>query len=120
MDVSGASGLVAALSLEQLFDAIAIRINGPRCWTESFAIDSVFTDVGRTYRITLTNGVLIQEVDPTTGAAALTVTLTKPQLLQLLTGAAPGDLSTTGDVSLLPRLLSFVDTPSPNFAIVTP
>ncbi|HEX4434407.1 MAG TPA: alkyl sulfatase dimerization domain-containing protein [Acidimicrobiales bacterium] len=120
MDVAGASGLVAALSLEQLFDAIAVRINGPRCWTESFAIDWVFTDVGHTYRITLTNGVLIHEVDPATGSAALTVALAKPQFLQLLTGAAPGDLSTTGDVSLLQRLLSFLDAPSPNFAIVTP
>jgi alkyl sulfatase BDS1-like metallo-beta-lactamase superfamily hydrolase len=105
--------------MEQLFDAIAIRINGPRCWTESFAVDWVFTDIGHTYRITLTNGVLIQEVDPASGTAGLAVTLTKPQFLQLLTGAAPGDLSTTGDVSLLPRLLSFLDTPSPNFAIVT-
>src|SRR6185437_5821405 len=36
--------MVAALSVDQLFDAIAIRLNGPAAWDEAFAIDWVLTD----------------------------------------------------------------------------
>jgi alkyl sulfatase BDS1-like metallo-beta-lactamase superfamily hydrolase len=120
MDVAGASDLMTALDVEQLFDAIAIRVNGPRCWDETFAIDWVFTDLGHTYRTTLTNGVLIQDVDPANGTPTLTMTLTKAQFLQMLGGAVPADISMIGDASVLPRLLSFLDQPAPNFAIVTP
>ena len=45
---------VAALTVEQLFDSIAIRINGPKAWDEHLTIDWVFTDLGRTYRTELT------------------------------------------------------------------
>jgi len=101
MDLAGASDLVTALSIEQLFDTVAIHINGPRCWEESSAIDWVFSDLGHTYRTTLTNGVLIQDVDPASGTAVLTATLTKPQFLQILGGAAPSDISLEGDSSVL-------------------
>ena len=42
--------MVSALSVEQLFDSIAIRIDGPRAWSEQLAIDWHFTDLGHTYR----------------------------------------------------------------------
>jgi alkyl sulfatase BDS1-like metallo-beta-lactamase superfamily hydrolase len=124
ISLAGASDMVRALSIDQLIDAVAIRINGPRCWNERFAIDWVFTDLGHTYRTTLTNGVLIQNVDPATRPGTetvdLTLTLTKPQFLQMLGGSAPSDLSLEGDATILGRLLSFIDGPTPNFAIVTP
>ena len=34
-----------ALSVEQLFDTLAIRVDGPRAWDEKLVIDWVFTDV---------------------------------------------------------------------------
>ncbi len=74
--------------IDQLFDSVAIRINGPRAWDEHLTIDWVFTDLGHTYRLELTNGVLIQHLDPADGSTDLTVTLTKPQLIGLLTGRA--------------------------------
>ena len=91
---------------------------GP-AWERVFAIDWVFTDLGRTYRTELSNGVLIQDVDPA-AEADLTLTLTKPQLLGLLGGAGLGGIATDGDTSLLQRLLSFLDELTPSFAIVTP
>jgi alkyl sulfatase BDS1-like metallo-beta-lactamase superfamily hydrolase len=112
--------LVAALSVDQLFDTVAIRINGPACWNEAFAIDWNFSDLGRTYRTELSNGVLVQTVDPRVGSVALSVTLNKPQLLDLLAGAELDTLTTTGDTSVLERLLSFLRSPDPSFPIVTP
>ena len=64
---------------------------------------------------------LIQDVDPTGGTADLTVTLTKPQLLGLLTGAGGLDgIATDGDLGVVQRLLAVIEAPTPGFAIVTP
>ena len=59
--------MVGALTVGQLFDSIAIRVNGPKAWDEHLTIDWTVTDLGHTYRTELTNGVLIQDVDPATG-----------------------------------------------------
>jgi len=68
----------------------------------------------------LSNGALIHY--PTTGnqAADLTITLTKPQLLQLLATAAPDGIDMSGDAAVLGRLMSLIDNPDPDFAIVDP
>ena len=57
-EVSSA-GLAPALTIIQLFDSIAIRINGPEAWNESLSIGWHFTDVHENYRMELSNGVLI-------------------------------------------------------------
>jgi alkyl sulfatase BDS1-like metallo-beta-lactamase superfamily hydrolase len=112
--------LVAALTIEQVFDSIAIRIDGPRSWDEAFVIDWVFTDVGVTYRTQLTNGVLIPDVDPDPASSAgLRVTLTRAQLGRLLGGDLAG-IELEGDADLLGRLVACIDHARSNFAIVTP
>jgi alkyl sulfatase BDS1-like metallo-beta-lactamase superfamily hydrolase len=114
------AGLAPALTISQLFDSIAIRINGPKAWGERLSIGWHFTDTHENYRMELSNGALIHY--PTTGsqAADLTVTLTKPQLLQLLATATPDGIDTSGDPAVLGRLMSLIDNPDPDFAIVTP
>ncbi|MET0459096.1 MAG: alkyl sulfatase dimerization domain-containing protein [Ilumatobacteraceae bacterium] len=112
--------MVAALSVGQLFDSLAIRVNGPRAWDAHLTIDWTFTDLGHTYRTELTNGVLIQDVDPRSGSADLTLTLTKSQLLGLLGGASLDGITTAGDASVLETMLSVLDPGQPGFAIVTP
>jgi alkyl sulfatase BDS1-like metallo-beta-lactamase superfamily hydrolase len=118
-EVSSA-GLAPALTIIQLFDSIAIRINGPAAWNESLSISWHFTDTGDDYRMELSNGVLIHY--PTSGsrAADLTVTLTKPQLLLLLATGKTDDIDMSGDLSVVQRLLALTDNPNPDFAIVTP
>ena len=48
------------------------------------------------------------------------LSLTRPQLLGLLAGAGHDGVAMTGDTSLLPKLLSMLDDPDPDFSIVTP
>jgi alkyl sulfatase BDS1-like metallo-beta-lactamase superfamily hydrolase len=121
LDSAGAADMVGALSVDQLFDSVAIRIDGPKAWDAQVAIDWVFTDLGHTYRTELSHGVLIQDVDPKHGDADLTVTLTKSDLLGLLGGARGLEgLSTQGDPSVVATLLAVLDPPTPGFAIVTP
>ncbi|SDJ08591.1 Alkyl sulfatase BDS1, metallo-beta-lactamase superfamily [Frankineae bacterium MT45] len=119
LDLGG--GMAAALSIEQLFDSLAIRVNGPRAASESLTIELNFTDLDRTTRLSLSNGALIQTDQPRTQANPdLTLNLTKAQLLGLLGGASPSDIDHTGDLNTLQRLLSLLDTPEAGFAIVTP
>ncbi|MGV0047804.1 alkyl/aryl-sulfatase [Mycobacterium colombiense] len=115
--------MMAQLTPEQVFDGLAIRVNGPRSWDLDIAIDITFADTAASYRLTLRNGVLVRRKappDPTT--ATVTIKLaTKIRLLAVMMGdfGSPG-LELTGDQSALQALLGVLDGPDPNFNIVTP
>ncbi|BBZ64949.1 MBL fold hydrolase [Mycolicibacterium insubricum] len=115
--------LLGQLSPEQLFDAMAININGPQAWDLDLAMDVTFADTGRNYRLTLRNGVLVYRrgaADPAT--AGVTITLAeKARLLTLLAGDrdSPG-LQISGDPQQLAALVAVLDRPDPGFNIVTP
>jgi alkyl sulfatase BDS1-like metallo-beta-lactamase superfamily hydrolase len=112
--------MAAALTVEQLFDSIAIRVNGPKAWSDHLTIDWHVTDLGERYRMTLSNGVLVHYQNPGPGDAHLTFTLTKPQLLAMLAGGGLEGVEHEGDLGALQRLLSVLETPAASFAIVAP
>ena len=57
---------MSQLSPEQMFDSLAISVNGPRAWDLDLALDISFADLGTNYRLTLRNGVLVyRKVLPT-------------------------------------------------------
>ena len=112
--------LIQALTIEQLFDSVAIRVNGPRAWSEALTIDWEFTDEQARYRMTLSNGALIHWSGGGPGNADLTLTLTKPALLGMLAGGGLDGVKTEGDTGVIQRLLGLLDQPDPGFAIVTP
>ncbi|QNI09046.1 MBL fold metallo-hydrolase [Mycobacterium kubicae] len=115
--------LLSQLTPEQVFDGLAIRINGPRSWDLALSIDVTFDDLATNYRLTLRNGVLVHRkaaAEPAT--ATVTVKLaTKFRLLLVAIGDfdSPG-LQITGDQSALQSLLGVLDQPDANFNIVTP
>jgi len=111
------------LTPEQMFDILAISVNGPRAWDLDLALDVTFTDLDVNYRITLRNGVLVQRKRPAEGSTA-TATVTLATKMRLMAAAAgdftsPG-LQVTGDTGALQALLGVLDAPNPNFSIVTP
>lgn len=116
--------MVTQLSPEQLFDGLAIAINGPKAWETVVALDITFADLDVNYRLTLRNGVLVHRnapADPATADAVLTVA-TKARLIALLLGgdvASPG-IDISGDATVLQKLIEVVDQPDPAFNIVTP
>ncbi len=59
--------MFAALSPEQVFDAIAIRIDGPKAWDEKLSIGVELTDAGESYRLDLHNGALVHRAAPVDG-----------------------------------------------------
>jgi hypothetical protein len=115
------AGMAGALTIGQLFDSLAIRVDGPRAAGQPLIIDWEFSDTGTTVRLTLSNGALIQTVNPRReAAAALTLRLSKAQLLGLLAGHGLDGIEHTGDPAALGRLLALLDTPDSAFPVVTP
>jgi alkyl sulfatase BDS1-like metallo-beta-lactamase superfamily hydrolase len=117
----GSSELLSALTVGQLLDAIAIRIDGPSAWDEDLTMDWRFTDLRETHRVTLRNGVLTHRVvvDPP-APADLTLSLTRPQMLGVLLGGDLDGVDTEGDVGVLARVVQVVEFADRNFPIVTP
>jgi alkyl sulfatase BDS1-like metallo-beta-lactamase superfamily hydrolase len=119
VDLGG--GMAAALSVEQLFDTIAIRIDGPRAAAERLVIHWDLTDAGVLIRTSLSNGVLVRTENPRSEVTPdLSLTLTKAQLLAILGGAGLDGVEHTGDPAVLGRLVALLDESDPGFAIVTP
>ncbi len=113
--------LMAQLSPEQIFDAMAIAVDGPRAWDLDLATDVHLTDLARWFRVTLHNGVLVAaEAGETTGAP-LSVALTKARLLALVAGDAdsPG-IELEGDAAQLTTLFGVLQPGDPDFEIVLP
>jgi len=117
---TNSAGMAPALTTTQLFDSVAIRINGPRAWSETLSINWHLTDEDEHYRMELSNGALIHYPTKTNHDADATITLTRPQLLGLLAAQQTDGVKIDGDASVLPKLVGLLETPDPEFAVVTP
>ena len=120
---TSAPTMLSQLTPEQMFDILAISVNGPRAWDLDIALDVSFADLDANYRLTLRNGVLVYRRRPADEAsAAATVRLaTKMRLM----AAAMGDLESlglevTGDTGAVSALMDVLDRPNPTFNIITP
>jgi alkyl sulfatase BDS1-like metallo-beta-lactamase superfamily hydrolase len=115
--------MLSQLTPEQMFDVLAISVNGPRAWDLNLALDVTFADLGTNYRLTLRNGVLVYRKRPAEESSA-TATVTLAAKMRLM-AAALGDFSSpgldvSGDAGALQALLGVLDRPDPDFDIVTP
>jgi alkyl sulfatase BDS1-like metallo-beta-lactamase superfamily hydrolase len=119
--------MLSYLTVEQIFDATAIRIDGPRAGSLRLGINWTIGDAGNQYFLRLENGVLSLVSGRHGSSATLNITLPRENLLFLLLGfvtladlVAGGIASTEGDVTVLDTLRSLLDSFDPTFAIVTP
>ncbi len=119
--------VVANLSVAQLLDAMAIRLDGPRAWGTLLRIDWVIGDPDEEHALTVRNGVLSHRPGrhAPTAEAALRIDRTALDEMVLKTAdvaalAASGRLRVEGDGEKLGELLGLLDEPDPGFAIVTP
>ncbi|HYJ21002.1 MAG TPA: alkyl sulfatase dimerization domain-containing protein [Solirubrobacterales bacterium] len=123
---TAAPDILAQLSVEQILDAMAIRLDGPRAWEVRLRINWQVTDPDDPHLIELENGVLNHRPghDPEADATlvierrALNEMLGKEADLAEL--AESGRLRVEGDGAKLGELLGLLDEPDPAFAIVTP
>lgn len=116
-----APAILAQLSPEQIFDAVSITVDGPKAWDLDLALDITFTDLGRSFHLTLHNGVLIYVEKEPDGTAPLSLRLSKPRFLRLAAGDTTSDgLEVEGDTGILDRLTAVLDPGDPDFEIVLP
>jgi alkyl sulfatase BDS1-like metallo-beta-lactamase superfamily hydrolase len=119
--------IVANLSVSQLLDAMAIRLDGPRAWDRHLRIDWVISDPDEEHALTVRNGVLHHRPgrhEPQADAALFVDREAFDQLLLKTADIAAlgesGRLRVEGDGEKLGELLGLLDEPDPGFAIVTP
>lgn len=125
---TSSTDISAALSVEQVFDAIALRIDGPRAWDAKIVIDWRITDSGTVHRTELRNGLLVHfDVEGDLPPAQTTFALTEADLRAALLGGqdlpkmiSDGRVTIDGDAAELGELVGYLDAPDPDFAIVTP
>ncbi len=125
--VTAPADVVAHLTVSQLLDAMAIRLDGPRAWDANLRIDWRITAPDEQHRITVRNGVLRHKPgshEPTADAALVVEREALDQLLlktaDIAELAESGRLRVEGDGVKLGELLGLLDEPDPGFAIVTP
>ena len=119
---------IVQLTNEQVFDAIAVQIDGPRAGDRRISLHWRFTDTGEQHAITLEHGVLThRRSGDGTRTPDATIAAARSVLDELLMGTATfedlvasGRLTIEGDPSKLGELFSLIDPPDPGFAIVTP
>jgi alkyl sulfatase BDS1-like metallo-beta-lactamase superfamily hydrolase len=115
--------LLSQLTPEQIFDGLAISVNGPRAWDLDISIDVTLADRDANYRLALRNGVLVQRrVSADAATASVTIKLDNAfRLLLLATGdfSSPG-VEISGDEAALQQFLGVIERPDPSFNIITP
>ena len=120
---TASADIVAHLSPEMLFDALAIQVNGPKAWDLDLAIRWDLPDHHASYRTTLRNGVLtyVKDSDKPVG---LTLTVPAAALTAVAAGnleaARSNGLTTSGDESQIATLLSILQPGDPAFNIIEP
>ncbi|MFJ7420975.1 alkyl/aryl-sulfatase [Streptomyces uncialis] len=121
--------MLAALTLEQVFQSMAVRLDGPRAAAHRLLLRWEFTDQDETWSLLIANGVLtpICGNAPANEKPHLTVRLTRPALDHILTQhtgspehIAAGDVELHGDHTTLTLFQSLLETPPRTFPIATP
>ncbi len=118
--------VVAALTVDMVFDLLAVRLNGPRADGAELAVNWRFTDTGEEWALRLEHSAL-NYVPRLDGSAGVTVTLARTTLdailaqqVSMLDALGAGDVALDGDAELLVTLFGLLDLAEPAFAITLP
>jgi alkyl sulfatase BDS1-like metallo-beta-lactamase superfamily hydrolase len=116
-----------ALSVSQVFDSIAVRIDGPRAWDEHIVTAWRITDEDVTYVTELRNGVLHHRIVAEPPSGVTTLTLARRALigviigrLELASAVGDGTITIDGDPAAIANLVGLLAPVDPKFNIVTP
>jgi len=120
-------GMVQGVPLENMFQALAVRLNGPKAEGKRLAFNLVFTDLAKPYLMTVENSVLNafrNKQDPNPTAKLKMSSLDFKYLMTgLMTVAdlfSEDRLVLEGDLEMLLEFAGLFDQFNPFFPIVTP
>jgi alkyl sulfatase BDS1-like metallo-beta-lactamase superfamily hydrolase len=119
--------VVQAMPLDDYFDYLGVRLNGPKAEGKTIVLNWHFTDTKQDYVLNLENSALTYLAKRSSDHADASLILTRATLnsinLRQTTfrdAVLDGRIQVEGDPLKLVDLMSLFDTFVPNFAIVTP
>ncbi|WP_273420920.1 alkyl/aryl-sulfatase [Curvibacter lanceolatus] len=125
--VSSSADVVQALSIENLFDFMGVRLDGQRAAGKTIVLNWVFTDTQQRYAMTLDNAALTYLKGKTDPQADATLTLPRSVLdaintkqLSLRDAVGAGKVQIAGKAEKVGELLGLIDEFQPGFPVVTP
>jgi len=123
-DVSAMAEMTAQIPTERFLEVLATRLDAVKAADRRFVMNLALDDVGERYVIWLENAVLHFRKAPAQDGADVSLSLTRPTFLKLLSGAdkegqAPAAMKIEGDRAALGAFLKLFDASRPDFPIVT-
>jgi alkyl sulfatase BDS1-like metallo-beta-lactamase superfamily hydrolase len=120
-------GLLLAMTIEQLFDSLSVRMKSEELGGVSLCVNWYFTDIDEKWILGISNRTLYATPGRHEKSAAATITLTRLTMLDVVTQATTfvdqitaGTISIDGDASALVEIFGKLDTITTGFAIVEP
>jgi alkyl sulfatase BDS1-like metallo-beta-lactamase superfamily hydrolase len=127
LNVAAMTDVLAQTPVRRFFDSMAVRLNGPDAAGVELKVNFVFTDLGESYLLHISNAVLHHRPSRPDAPADAKLSMTHGMFLSLLLGQAGlKDLLLSDEVELegskldLLRFFSLLDKPEGRFNIVTP
>jgi alkyl sulfatase BDS1-like metallo-beta-lactamase superfamily hydrolase len=125
--VAAPPDMVVNLTSAQLFEAMAVRIDGPRAAERRLVINWHFTDIDERFLLRLENGVLTHLAGAEADDADAGIAIERSGIDEVIAGKATfpdlgesGRLTVSGDATALMALFELSDAPTDLFPIVTP
>jgi alkyl sulfatase BDS1-like metallo-beta-lactamase superfamily hydrolase len=119
--------LYLGMSESNLFEALAVSLNGPKADNKMLSINWIFTDSGNKYLLTLENSVLNHFKGRTRASTDLTITTDKPSFIKLVflrispdEVISSGQLKIEGDKDKLGGFLDLFEQADGRFNVVLP
>ena len=114
--------VISAMSINQLLDYIAVRLNSQKADGEDFRMNMIINDTGESALIQVNNSVLVYWIDEHSDEAALTVHMPRKTLEQLALDPSvpPANVTIEGDASVFEGFVGVLDLFDPSFNIILP
>jgi len=119
--------MVKALTLDMIFDFMAVRLNGPKAAGRKLTLNFQFTDTGQEYVLMLDRSVLNHTADRQAEDADATIIMTRETLndvgakkTTVLEATLRGDIKMTGRLTAFIEFYALLDNFDFWFPIVTP
>jgi alkyl sulfatase BDS1-like metallo-beta-lactamase superfamily hydrolase len=120
-------GTIRAMPLENLFQALAVRLNGPKAGGKGFAFNIFFTDMEESYVMSVEHGVLNFFRNKQASHPTAAMRLTSLDFKRMMTGLADpaslmaaGSLELEGNLAMLAEFAGLLDQFTQRFPVVTP
>jgi alkyl sulfatase BDS1-like metallo-beta-lactamase superfamily hydrolase len=117
----------SALTLDQVFDVLGVRLNGPELADRRLVSSWDFTDTGEQFVVSVEHGALNATRGRLDPEADVVVRMARSVLDRVLVGelalvdaVGVGDVVLEGDVGALAELFGSLEISTPDFPIVTP